>query len=218
MITIIYTFHNRLEYNKIVFPQLLKEIKNADFLINDIFIYDDMSKDGSTEYIQKMLKDNNIKHNFYRKEYNSSVKQLQHTVENCKTKYIIKIDSDILIPDNYITTLYNVMEKTRKDVGFLAARETGDLPKIENNLTLEETRNIGGVGIFRRKVFNEKLYPFDRYYGFTKFQWSNLAKKYWITGMTNTVLDKSLAFSRVEEYTSLNWSRNVNGAKNYIRK
>jgi glycosyltransferase involved in cell wall biosynthesis len=217
MVDIVYLFHNRLEYNKIVFPQLIKEIKANEKIINNVFIYDDISVDGSADFIKDMLDKNEIKHTLKTNNYHSSVKQLQDAVDNSQSKYIMKIDSDILIPDDYIKIMYKIIEKYDY-IGFLAAKETGDLPYIADKLKLEKTRNIGGVGIFRKSLFNKKLKPFDRYYGFTKFQWESSGKKFWVNGMTNTVLDKSIAFSRVEEYTDLGWSRNVDGAKNYVKK
>jgi len=207
MITMMYTFHNRLEYNKIVFPQILKEVKENEYLIKDFFIYDDMSDDGSSEYIKKMLKINNIHYNLIRKEYNSSVTQLQDTIDKCTTKYILKIDSDILIPDKYISTLFNIME-SNNFIGFLSAESIDSLPYIIDNITLIKTKNIGGVGIFKRNVFNEKLVSNNIYYGFTEFQWKSKYQKFWINGVSMCDLDKSLAYSRIEEYSKLGLTRN----------
>jgi glycosyltransferase involved in cell wall biosynthesis len=217
MISIIYSFHNRLEYNKITFPKFLYECLRDVGLIDNIFIYDDNSTDGSTEFIQNIINkfDYSILNiHFIKKVIGNSTFQIINTVENCKSKYIVKVDNDILIPDHYFNTLLKTIIDN-DEYGFLMAIENNN--NFPQNINVDklviEVPHIGGVGIFKKEIFNKiTLKSENKFFGFTDFQ--NKAKEYgYKTGKINFItvvnLDGSPLYSRVNEYQEKGFSRNL---------
>jgi hypothetical protein len=128
----------------------------------------------------------------------------------------VKVDNDILIPNKYFETLYWLMEK-HSDIGFLMMPEVSCFPFIEEKekLSLKDRPNIGGVGIFRRDIFEQKgeIKTHKKFFGFTKYQ--NEAKKELglrtceLVNSGNMNLDASLIYSRVKTYESKGWGRNL---------
>lgn len=221
MISLIYPYHNRIDYTKFTFPKFLYECIRDINLIDNIFIYDDNSIDGSTDFVQNILKKNDYKKViFERKEIGNSTYQIDNTVKNCKSKYIIKIDNDILIPDNYFKTLYEVME-FNSQYGFLMAANQQNLPYNNViNILIQDVTHIGGVGIFRREIFDYVPFEIDRrFFGFTEFQ-NKAQAKGWKCGIIQNIgvlnLDGSPYWSRVIEYTEKGFSRNLYQNKNSL--
>lgn len=217
-ITVICPIFNRVEYTKLSFPKIVHEcIRNKD-LIQEVFVYDDESTDGSSEFVQSIINryKNEIKFNYVRKKIGNSTFQINETYKNTQSKYLVKIDNDIVIPTGYFNTLHWLMEK-HETIGFLMMPECGDFPFINDKtqLSINDRSHIGGVGIFRKNIFDKKgdIISENGFFGFTAYQ--NQAKKEQgvrtceLVGSGNMNLDASPIYSRVKYYEKMGWGRNL---------
>lgn len=217
-ITVIFPMFNRVEYTKLSFPKVVHEcLKNKD-LIESIFVYDDNSEDGSSEFVQPIINryKNDLNFVYTRKSIGNSTFQINNTYKNTESKYLVKIDNDIVIPTGYFQTLHWLMEK-HQNIGFLMMPEVADFPFInpKENLSLTDRTHIGGVGIFRRSIFVKKgdIISDKKFFGFTTYQ--NQAKVEQsvrtceLTGSGNMNLDASPVYSMVKEYEKAGWGRNM---------
>lgn len=201
MIDCIYPVHNRLYYTKITFPRVLDEcIKTGAKL----WIYDDNSTDGSHEFILDVLKKSKYK-NVYgqRLTIGNSTFCINETLKLGDNPYLYKVDNDCIIPEG----AFNFMiENIPETCGFLMMKETGNFPSIVSR-DLSERKNIGGIGLFRRKAFDQgNIKTNNRFFGFTEYQRRSKWKRFEINAY-NTILDKSTSYSREQKYESLGWGR-----------
>lgn len=217
-ITVIYPMFNRIEYTRLSFPKMIHECLQNKDLIESIFIYDDNSEDGSSEFVKEIVdkykKDLNI--NYIRKKIGNSTFQINNTYKKTESKYLVKIDNDIVIPTGYFPTLHWLMDK-HPTIGFLMMPECGDFPFIhpKTELSINDRSHIGGVGIFRRDIFVKKgdINSEKKFFGFTTYQ--NQAKKEQgvrtceLVGSGNMNLDASPVYSMVKEYEECGWGRNM---------
>lgn len=201
MIDCIYPVHNRFYYTQITFPRVLDEcIKTGAKL----WIYNDNSTDGSREFIHLALSkskyDNFI---MYSKKIGNSTYCINKTLKQGSNPYLYKVDNDCIIPEG----AFNFMiENIPETCGFLMMKETGDFPSIVSR-DLSERVNIGGIGLFKRKAFDQGLIKTNnRFFGFTEYQKRSKWKRFEINAY-NTILDKSPSYSREQEYESLGWGR-----------
>lgn len=217
-ITIIYPMHNRLEYTKLTLPKLIHDAIHSEKLVQEIRVYDDLSTDGSSEFAQALIDKHKkaVKINYVRKKIGNSTFQINDTYKNTKSDFLIKVDNDILIPTGYIKTLHWLMDK-HESIGFLMMPEVGDFPFIKDKteLFINDRTHIGGVGAFRRDIFEKQgdIKTGQKFFGFTAFQ--NKAKAELgvrtceLIGSGNTNLDASQVYSRVRHYEKMGWGRNM---------
>jgi glycosyltransferase involved in cell wall biosynthesis len=218
-ITVIFSVFNRLEYTELTLPKMLHEAIQPSGLIEQVRIYDDMSTDGSSEFVEGVINrvapisPFEILH--IRKEIGNSTFQTNDTYKNTQSKYLVKIDNDILIPTGYFKTLHWLMEK-HESIGFLMMPETADFPFIKDKeLSINDRTHIGGVGAFRRSIFEKQgdIEGKARFFGFTAYQ--KKAKQDLgvraceLVGSGNTNLDASPVYSRVKYYEQMGWGRNM---------
>lgn len=217
-ITVICPVYNRLEYTKLSFPKIVHEcLKNKD-LIEAIFVYDDNSNDGSSELVTAIIDryKSELPFSYIKQKIGNSTFQINHTYKNTNSKYLVKIDNDIVIPTGYFKKLHELMEK-HENIGFLMMPEVRDFPFIKSNeeLSINDRTHIGGVGIFRKDIFDKKgdIISENGFFGFTAYQ--NQAKKEQgvrtceLVGSGNMNLDASEIYSRVNYYEQNGWGRNL---------
>jgi glycosyltransferase involved in cell wall biosynthesis len=217
-ITVIYPMFNRVEYTRLSFPKMIHECLESKSLIESIFVYDDNSEDGSSEFVQEIIEKYKTQLNikYIRKKIGNSTFQINNTYKETESKYLVKIDNDIVIPTGYFKTLHWLVEK-HSDIGFLMMPECGDYPfiKPKTELSVNDRSHIGGVGIFRRSIFVKKgdIVTDKKFFGFTTYQ--NQAKKELgvrtceLVGSGNMNLDASPVYSMVKFYELSKWGRNM---------
>lgn len=229
-ITIIYPAFNRYEYTVMTLPKLLDDAHGSSDLIEELRIYDDNSEDGTSEFIQQVVekvKDKTpFKINYIRKKIGNSTFQINDSYKKTDSKYLVKIDNDIFIPNKYFETLYGLMEK-HDDIAFLMMPETANFPFINHpvNMSLVSRPHIGGVGIFRKSVFDKKgdIISDKQFFGFTKYQ-TDVKKEEGLRictlkGSGNMLLDASPIYSRARYYEKKGWGRNMwKGVKSILDK
>lgn len=212
MITLIYPVHNRLHYTRMSLPIVIEEAKNP--LVKEFIIFDDNSEEDTVHYIKSLKIDKILgkKFTLIRKEIGNSTDQINHCIKNCNTKYIYKVDNDILIPEGAVQVLFNEIDR-RKKVSFLMMRETAGKPYIKK-LDIRPASHIGGVGIFRMATLKKKglITPKSRFFGFTQYQAECIkefkTKAAILKHCGNTNLDMS-KWSRVDKFVKKGWSRNI---------
>jgi glycosyltransferase involved in cell wall biosynthesis len=216
MISVLYLAHNRLEYTMMTFPPVLFECINP--LVVDLWVFDDNSTDGTSEFLQNAiyLNKNKLKIHYVRKKIGNSTQQLNEVCQNTEAEYIAKIDNDILILPQYLETLYGVSEKKENlDIAFLAPTVNGEFPpKLQETLTTSNAAHIGGIGLFRRKVFLKygAIKSNKRFFGFTVYQKRALRdgwKACWLGGLEVVDLDGCAIYSKVRQNVKNGWSRNL---------
>lgn len=211
-IDVLYCSHNRLEYTKITFPKVLEQCQN----VRKLWIRDDASIDGTFEFIESTLKNSIAKLkcqvDIKQGTYGNSVDQMNELVEGSDADFFIKIDNDILIPEDYVATLYRCTGD--ESLFCLMMSECSGIPFIKDayDYVYRPAGHIGGVGIFRASVMR-KMGPIPterRFFGFTGYQQracrDNNMKAGQMTQAANMNLDLS-CYSRAKEYTKKGWSR-----------
>lgn len=211
---------NRGYYVQITFPRVLEECQRSEHF-KKLYVVDDDSSDGSSEFVQDLLERSGIEHKYIKKKIGNSVDSINYATAGSKTAYYFKVDNDILIPERCFDNMYSIMQ-SHPEVGFLMMEERQLLSELKCELsTLEYREHIGGVGMFNGKVFegkgwigNDKIY-----WGWTKFQQTACNKGGWkaahINGSGMVLLDASPAYSRAREYRIKGWGRLIKGNEVY---
>jgi len=103
-------------YNsKNTIKETLNCILNQSYKNIEILIIDDGSKDDTVDIIKSyMEKDNRIV--FYHRENKGVAITRNELIEKCKTNYFVFIDSDDIVSEKYIETLYNVLKENNADI------------------------------------------------------------------------------------------------------
>jgi len=219
-ITIIYPMMNRIYYTQITFPRVLDECTRSE-RFRKLYIVDDDSTDGSTEFVQDLLKRCPVDHEYIKKKIGNSIDSINYATHGSKTKYYFKVDNDILIPEGAFDYMASFMD-INKDLAFLMLEERQLLCELTcGPWTLEYREHIGGVGIFRGAVFEGKGWiGNDRvYWGWTKFQQTAIQKGGWraahIKDSGMVLLDASPSYSRSREYKKNGVGRLIKGNEIY---
>lgn len=196
VVDILFTAKNRLEYTQEAFEKLLR---NTDwFSVRELVVYDDGSVDGTKEYLEEAIE--NIADCDTRIESTNEghiVKLMYKFLGRAKATYVAKIDSDTVVPPEWLYTLLELMRKhpevhllgIEPYKGFDCAAKTGER-------VVEKTDFIGGIGLFRRSAFMAHGNPLpgsdSQFAGFQQWQWDHPdVVRAWVKpGMPVIVLDK----------------------------
>ena len=218
-ITVTYPMMNRLYYTQISFPRVLNECtRSARF--KKLYIVDDDSTDGSTKFVQDLLKRCPVEHEYIKKKIGNSIDSINYAVAGSATKYYFKVDNDILIPEGCFDHMAAIMD-AKPDIAFLMMIERQGLIELALGSVTTTREHIGGVGIFRGKVFEGKGWiGNDRiYWGWTKFQQTACTVGGWkaaqIEGSGMVLLDASPNYSRAREFRKKKWGRLIKGNEIY---
>ena len=219
-ITVTYPMMNRLYYTQMSFPRVLNECTRSN-RFKKLYVVDDNSSDGSTGFVQDLLKRCPVEHEYIKKRIGNSVDSINYATHGSKTKYYFKVDNDILIPEGTLDHMAGLMD-IKTQVAFLMLIERQGL--VELSLGWQEIthrEHIGGVGMFRGKVFEGKEWiGNDRiYWGWTKFQQIACQKDGWkaaqIEGSGMVLLDASPSYSRAREFKAAGLGRLIKGNEIY---
>lgn len=225
-VTFIYPVHNRLEYNQITLPLILEEVRTSES-VSSLVIFDDMSEDGTSEWIQSLpIADFIAKPYIYqRKKIGNSTQQWNMARDLFEADYYANFCNDNLIPLGVCDLFVKVLEQRTSAFGiggrFQSRQQTvagvsSAFPVIRP-ASIETVSHIG-CGIVRAESFNQlgnvgqSIIPGEeRYFGFTQYQ--NIArKKGWQilrhNGVTVHKLSKSF-YSRLRSFHDKGYTRKV---------
>ena len=133
MITIFTPTYNRKQYLEKIYESLINQtVKNFIWLI-----IDDGSEDKTEELIRKYSKENKIKIQYIKQKNQGKHIAINKALENCKTQYIMCVDSDDFLTKDAIEIIYN------KLINYFEADIWGIVgPRVHSNGTLEKSWNI----------------------------------------------------------------------------
>lgn len=216
MITVIYLCHNRLDYVKMSLPRIFHECEIST-RVKELIIYDDMSTDGTSEYIQSF----DYPNTHLRRKYGNSTQQINDTYPKA-AKYIFKCDNDILLPYDCFDYMYDLMEIQEK-WGFLMMHDIGRWPTFDLNLDARPASHIGGVGMFRTEIFRNlgDVQTNGRFGGFTKYQFKAISQGWQCIRLRNVQtcnLDVSPTYGNSKHYEKVGWGRVTNRKETIFSK
>jgi hypothetical protein len=186
-VDILYLCHGRLEFTKATLPALLQ---NTDWSrVSEFVVYNDAAPDHplTYDYLHETaldvyegmtVRDTNI---------GSPVGVMNHFLARSKAKMFAKIDNDIVVPPGWLETMLSVLE-TDPELMLLGMEPgmsgvppwmPGDDPLVCH--TYMPATHIGGVGLMRRKAFDQHPAPVpDGRFGFTEWQHTFEPVRGWI--------------------------------------
>lgn len=221
-VIVVYPVWNRLDYNKITLPAMIDECRNSP-VFKKLVIIDDMSVDGTTEWIESLVIP--IHHVHIKREIGNSTQQWNIAVEEQSAsdhKYIANFTNENVPARGSLERMRAVLEKDESIFGigphlsgghFNSGEFSTMFPYMENE-NIQERPHLG-CGMFRRDLFL-KFGPVPsarKYFGFTQYQ--NYLKE----AGYKVVMDKGIRFLRLDEspiYSQCNhymlkgWCRDLN--------
>ncbi len=180
MIDLLFTAHNRLQFVHASFRTLLSNT-NWD-LVNQVFILDDLSTDGTAEYLHTISKLSHDKPHFVSQKFGGPVAAMNYMLDRSDAEIAAKIDSDVISPPGWLDTMLGVLDENPEldalgmEPGF-ADRVQPDFVKR----TYQPARYIGGVGVFHTRVFaKHRPVQKDKFFGLTA-HWRKYATCGWVS-------------------------------------
>lgn len=207
MIDLIYLAYNRLEFTR---ESVRAMIANTDWAqVRWLFVYDDLSSDGTREYLASVKYPVNVEFRFGR--LGGPVAITNDYLCRKPSEVFAKIDNDVLLPPHWLTECLKVLDahKELDLLGIEAFFPTQDGPAARGYVP---AKHIGGIGLMRRRCFKTLPRPNGRF-GFTAWQCANKdVVKGWLNPSLPVVLldrvntDPWLSLSRC--YFEQGWQRN----------
>jgi len=202
---IIYTTYNRKYYTQITLPRIIDEC-NRSKRFNRLFIFDDMSVDGTWEWIKEL----ELPFNTYviQKKYGNSVDQMNEYHKMGKAQYFYHIGNDILMPEGIFDFMATFMDK-HPDAISTMIKECGGLPYIVDD-EYGEFSFTSSLGIHRSKYFKQRIPSEKQFFGFGPYQASKMRqhklKALRLLNVANTNLDMSF-WNKQYFYKDKGWGR-----------
>lgn len=215
MIDLIYLNHNRLEFTKASLEALEKNT-NWD-RVDQFYVYDDDSKDGTREFLVSWLAETKIPCRIIPRfgTFGHPVNVMREFLAyRWKHSIFAKIDSDTMVPPGWLDESMGVMER-HPDLDLLGIEVMNGVDATSQERGYTEARFIGGIGLMRTRIFAESFpEPNGPYFGFTEWQErDSRIKKGWINpSIPVFLLDRvpfepwrSLSKKYVEEFGQRDW-------------
>lgn len=161
LVSIIIPVYNAKEY----LTKCIGSVRNQTYKNIQIILIDDGSTDGSAELCDEFMRDDNRIEVIHKK--NSGVSDSRNIgINKAQGKYIVFIDADDWIADDYVEVLYNAIEQTNAEIvacSYVKVYDNGKtdkilLPKLNTVLTGAEALN----------------YAFDRVIPWVGYVWGKM--------------------------------------------
>ncbi len=174
MIDILFLSHNRLEFTKLCFENLIKNTNWSE--VARLVIYDDESTDGTREYLERLAgapSRNTVSGNVELRTgaFGSPVAIMNNYLRRDPAKMFAKIDSDTMVPPMWLDECLRVMDMhPRVDLlGIEAFRPVK--PGTVDGRSVDSAAFIGGIGLMRSRAFRYSMpNPDGKHFGFTSWQ------------------------------------------------
>lgn len=178
---VLYLCHGRLLFTQETLTNL---VRNTDWeTVNEFVVYHDASKDeGQTnDFVKAVLGELGFG-TLRMTNLRSPVAVMRHFLGRTKADSFAKIDSDIIVPKNWLPELRKVM-LANPDLELLGMEPgmSGEQPGSRRKRSYTPATHIGGVGLMRTSAF-ERFPPLvaDGRFGFTEWQHENEPVRGWI--------------------------------------
>lgn len=210
MLDILYVTHNRLEYTHASFQALLV---NTDWdLVNELYVVDDLSVDGTYDYLDRKLEDSPVEATLMRKDFGGPVAAMNWMLDRTEATVFAKVDNDLIVPPGWLGTMLGVIENN-PDLDALGT-EPGFAHPLQPDYVARgymPASHIGGQGLFRTRPFaRRRPKPHDRFFGLTQFQRKTM-RCGWVNPDIAAFNLDHLPFdpwrSLADEYVRRGWSR-----------
>ncbi len=212
-VDVLYLAWNRLEMTKVSFATLRA---NTDWtLVDRLVIYDDGSKDGTREWLERAGADVPVPaFDFRRTKFRSPPATMNDAFALTEADIVAKIDNDIAVPKGWLNAMLGVMDGSPnlEALGMEAARTGSEFQRANGSRRHSwiTGSHIGGVGLIRSDAIRKPLRSNGRY-GWTEYQrrW-NLCRGWIVPDLPVLQLDL-LPFepwvSLADYYVSKRWAR-----------
>lgn len=101
-VSILVLTYNRLQLSSTYIPDLLKKVGNIDA---ELLIWDNASTDPTYDWVEKYKKTDTRITFINKSETNIGMEGINYLAEEASGEYILKVDDDIFVPDNYAEKL-----------------------------------------------------------------------------------------------------------------
>ncbi len=223
MIDVLFLAKNRLEFTKASFTAL---VAHTDWsLVDDLWIYDDGSMDGTREWLRSQ--NNYSRHtHIIDSKLGAPAAIMNDYLNRSDAELFAKIDNDVIVTPGWLTVCSDVMSccpeldllgieppqsRTPRSPGGLRSKCPEYTARPADMYV--SCDSIGGIGLMRRSAFSDRtMTPHSIHGGFTEFQVShpNIVKG-WITPPLNVFLLDRMPTepwaSLSREYIAKGWQR-----------
>lgn len=163
-LSLIVALYNTVDY----LPNFFKCLENQTFQDFEVIIVDDMSTDGSCEFVDEYKKHSKLSINFIKsKEKLLPDLARKKAFEMCEGKYILSLDSDDEFSDDYLQSLYEMAIKNDLDYAVSSCQKID-----ENGIKMNKKRLLSKRTIEVLKDKEKKILIRGRYGG-----WNRMVKK-----------------------------------------
>jgi glycosyltransferase involved in cell wall biosynthesis len=209
-VDLMFLAHNRAEFTRASFDTLLA---NTDWdLVRYLYIVDDCSSDGAYEYLDTAAIDVPCNTSLVSGAFGGPVAAMNEILDRTDATILGKIDSDVIVCPNWLNQMQSVLDGAPEvdalgmEPGFADAVQPPEVPR-----NYKYARWIGGVGLFRTRVFKRaRPVPHQRFFGWTQFQRRHVNAA-WITPDLPMFLLDHLPvepwLSLTDQYVAEGWQR-----------
>ena len=192
VVDLMYVAFNRLEFTKESFASLRE---NTDWrLVNELWIYDDGSTDGTREYLASEAQKVPVDRKIICSQGGGPVGAMRHFFSHATSPFLAKIDCDTVLPERWLNVSLEVMAED-PDLALLGI-EPHEVP-IDANPRAERSwrpaKAIGGIGLYHSWSFIDSQPDCEGlYFGFWNWQLRNprLKRGFLDPGMPVFLLDR----------------------------
>ena len=211
-VDLLYLAWNRLEFTKETFTTM---VKNTDWeLVNELFVYDDGSQDGTREWLEQAVGKLPGKARFVTTDFGSPVTAMSHFIESARASVLAKVDNDAMMPPGWLRQSLDVVKRHPEltMLGIEAMNPVQVDPTIERTYT--PAIFISGLGLYRREAFaRSRPKAMKKYFGLEEWQQAqgHQIKTGWITPALPVFLLDRMPYkpwlSYSERYVQQGWQR-----------
>jgi cellulose synthase/poly-beta-1,6-N-acetylglucosamine synthase-like glycosyltransferase len=202
--------HNRRAFVEASFAALLEHTDWSR--VARLHITDDRSRDQTYEMLCDLTRDFPIPVTLTCSAFGGPVAAMNHVLDRCESGIIGKVDSDCIVCPQWLDRMLEVMDEhpgldaLGTEPGFARPVASTDLKR-----TYKPARWIGGIGLFRTRVFaRRRPAPERRFFGLTN-HWRRFAVTGWVDPDLPLFLLDHLPFepwmSLARDYVRNGWAR-----------